>query len=158
MFGISFKKVRTAVNFINHWEDKQITFLFHQDLMPTNTLSLPKNKVIWTPTMCGSWKHHFLVFIPLRSSLWGGCEKESTGVVKTRKAWLYLLRRGLAGSCWGRSSSGPRPWRRCHPDWRGSCCRCRLPSWGRSSATCWASPPPSASPAQLWEGAKERLR
>lgn len=50
------------------------------------------------------------------------------GRVTRRRPRLYLLRRGLAASCSGRSSSGPPPWRRCRPDWRGSCCRCPLPS------------------------------
>ena len=95
---------------------------------------------------CGAVKQHFAIFIPFISSQAGAWH------LAGKKQGLYLLRRGLAGSCWGRSSSGPLPWRRCRPDWPGSCFHSRPPSSGQSSATCWASPPPSASPARLWRG------
>lgn len=90
---------------------------------------------------------HFAIFIPSIPLQTGGQQRTSRG--KQRDDHLYLLRRGPSGSCSGRSSSAPRPWRRCRPGWPGSWCRCRPPSLGPSSGTCWASPCPSASPAQL---------
>lgn len=90
---------------------------------------------------------HFAIFIPSIPLRRGG--RQRTSQWKQREDWLYLLQRGPSGSCSGRSSSAPPPWRRCRPGWPGSWCRCRPPSSGRSSGTCWASPRPSASPAQL---------
>ena len=62
---------------------------------------------------------------------------------------FYLHLRGLAGSCWGHSSSDLRQWHSCRRGSLGSGCRCPCPSLNLNSGTCWASPPPSVSLAQL---------
>lgn len=65
---------------------------------------------------------------------------------------FYLHLRGRVGSCWGHSSSNLHRWHSCHRGLLGSSCHFLFPSLTRSSATCWASPPPSAFPAQLCKG------
>ena len=70
-------------------------------------------------------------------------------VLPWQPPWFYLHLRGLVGSCWGHSSSNLHQWHSCRRGSLGSGYRCRCPSLNLSSGTCWASPPPSVSLAQL---------